>query len=292
MRSPEGDLVTAKGDFHLHSTCSDGRLTPTALMELAAANGVRVLSLTDHDSTEGIAEAQVAAARLGVELVPGVELSTDIPGNEVHILGHFIDWESERFQAAAARFRDGRVGRGKEMVRKLRDLGLMIEWDRVREIAGEASVGRPHVALALREAGYVQTIEEAFDRYIGRNGPAYAEREKLLPEEAVEFIVSCGGLATMAHPNYVENPEPIVAGLKDRGLFGMEVYYKDYSPELVRKLKHIADRHGLLPMGGSDFHGLGTPGERTPGDIPLPDEVVDEFLRRGKAKVAERSTVG
>ena len=129
--------MPAKGDFHLHSTCSDGRLSPTALMELAATNGLRVLSLTDHDSTEGIVEAQAAADRLGLDLVPGVELSTDIPGNEVHILGHFIDWQSPRFQEAAARFRDGRVGRGKEMVRKLRDLGLMVEWDRVQEIASK-----------------------------------------------------------------------------------------------------------------------------------------------------------
>lgn len=281
--------MPAKGDFHLHSTCSDGRLSPTALMELAAKNGLRVLSLTDHDSTEGIVEAQAAADRLGLQLVPGVELSTDIPGNEVHILGHFIDWESARFQEAAARFRDGRVGRGKEMVRKLRDLGVMIEWDRVQAIAGEASVGRPHVALALREAGYVQTIEEAFDRYIGRNGPAYADRDKLLPEEAVDFIVSVGGLATMAHPNYIDNPEPIVESLRARGLFGIEVYYKDYAPDLVQKLKRLADRNGLLPMGGSDFHGLATPGERTPGDISLPDEVVDEFVRRGRERVAARS---
>src|SRR5439155_20781760 len=128
-------------------------------------------------------------------------------------LGHFMDWETERFQALLTRFRESRVGRGMAMVQKLRDLGVLIEWDRVREIAGEASVGRPHVALALREAGYVKTIEEAFDRYIGRNGPAYAEREKLTPEEAVEFIVGCGGLATMAHPNYVDDPEPILASL-------------------------------------------------------------------------------
>ncbi len=280
--------MAAKGDFHLHSTCSDGRLSPTALMELAAKNGLSVLALTDHDSTEGITEAQTACDRLGLTLIPGVELSTDIPGNEVHVLGHFIDWQSERFQTATATFRDGRVGRGQEMVRKLRELGLMIEWDRVLEIAGEASVGRPHVALALREAGYVATFEEAFDRYIGRNGPAYAEREKLLPEDAVEFIVSCGGLATMAHPNYIDDPESIIESLKARGLFGMEVYYKDYDPDLIRKLRGLADKYGLLPMGGSDFHGLGTENERTPGDIPLPDEIADEFLRRGREIAAAR----
>lgn len=283
--------MTAKGDFHLHSTCSDGRLTPTALMELAARNGLQAVTLSDHDSTEGLVEASAAASRLGLYLVPGVELSTDIPGNEVHVLGHFMDWEGDRFQAAISRFREGRVGRGMEMVRKLRELGLMVEWERVREIAGDASVGRPHVALALREAGYVQTIEEAFDRYIGRNGPAYAEREKLTPAEAVDFIVSCGGLATMAHPNYVDDPEPIIAELKDHGLFGMEVYYKNYEPELIEKLGRIAGRYDLLPMGGSDFHGLATAGERTPGDIPLPDDVVDAFLARGRSILHARAAV-
>lgn len=279
----------AKGDFHLHSTASDGRLSPTALMELAAKNGVQVLALTDHDSTEGLREAQAAADRLGLRLIPGVELSTDIPGNEVHVLGHFIDWESELFQSTVAGFREGRVGRGMEMVRKLRDLGLMIEWERVLEIAGEASVGRPHVALALKEAGYVETIEEAFDRYIGRNGPAYAEREKLLPEQAVAFINSVGGIATMAHPNYVDDPEPIVASLKEHGLFGIETYYKDYDQALIDKMLRLAEKYDLVPMGGSDFHGLERSNERTPGDIPYPDEAIERFLARGDAILAARA---
>ena len=280
--------MAAKGDFHLHSTCSDGRLSPTELMELAAKNGLRVVALTDHDSTEGITEAQAVADRVGLRLVPGVELSTDIPGNEVHVLGHFIDWQSERFQTLVQRFRDGRVGRGMEMVRKLNALGLEIRWERVREIAGEASVGRPHVALALQEAGHVSTIAEAFDKYIGRNGPAYAEREKLFPEEAVEMIIACGGLPTLAHPLYVDEPEPIIAMLTEHGLFGMEVYYKDYDGEAIARLLALAERYRLLPMGGSDFHGLDRANERTPGDIPLPDEIIDEFLKRGDDLLSRR----
>ena len=273
----------AHADFHNHSTASDGKLTPTQMVDLAAANGVRIFALTDHDSTEGIAEARQAAAKYpGFVLVPGVELSTDIEGDEVHVLGYFTfdQLENQELQTALAKFRAGRFERGKAMVEKLIAIGKPISWERVLEIAGEASVGRPHVAQALVEAGHVATIPEAFDLYIGRNGPAYAEREKMTPLEAVQTLRRYGAPAVMAHPSFTKSAEVILPELVQAGLAGMEVYYKNYDDETVANLAAIAQRLGILPLGGSDYHALNNPGEREPGDIPLPDRVAREFLEK------------
>ena len=273
----------AKADFHNHSTASDGRLSPTQLVDLAAANGVRIFALTDHDSTEGIAEARRAAERHpGLILVPGVELSTDIEGGEVHILGYF-DYETllnADLQAELARFRAGRFERGRLMTEKLAAIGLPVSWERVLEIAGEASVGRPHVALAMLEAGHIATINEAFDRYIGRDGPAYVDREKMTPREAIETLRRYGSPAVLAHPRYVKDLEAVLPEMKDAGLVGMEVYYKDSDEALIAQMAATARRFGLLPLGGSDYHALPRPDEREPGNIPLPDRVARDFLEK------------
>ena len=273
----------AHADFHNHSTASDGKLTPTQIVDLAAQRGVLIFALTDHDSTEGIAEARLAAAKYpGFVLVPGVELSTDIEGDEVHVLGYFTfeQIENAELQAALAKFRAGRFERGKAMVEKLVAIGKPISWDRVLEIAGEASVGRPHVAQALVEAGHVATIPDAFDLYIGRNGPAYAEREKMTPLEAVQTLRRYGAPAVMAHPSFTKSAEVILPELVQAGLAGMEVYYKNYDEETVANLAAMAHRLGILPLGGSDYHALNNPGEREPGDIPLPDRVARDFLEK------------
>jgi 3',5'-nucleoside bisphosphate phosphatase len=273
----------AKADFHNHSTASDGKLTPAQIVDLAAARGVRIFALTDHDSTEGIAEARRAAEKHpGFVLIPGVELSTDIEGDEVHVLGYFSfeQLENRELQAALARFRAGRFERGRQMVEKLNAIGKPISWERVMEIAGEASVGRPHVAQALVEAGHVTTIPEAFDLYIGRNGPAYAEREKMTPQEAVATLRRFGAPAVMAHPSYTRTADTVLRGLVQGGLAGMEVYYRDYTPELVEELARKAKALNILPLGGSDYHALNNPGEREPGDIPLPDRVAKDFLEK------------
>ncbi len=273
----------AHADFHNHSTASDGKLTPTQIVDLAAQRGVLIFALTDHDSTEGIAEARQAAAKYaGFVLVPGVELSTDIEGDEVHVLGYFTfeQIENADLQAALAKFRAGRFERGKAMVEKLVAIGKPISWERVLEIAGEASVGRPHVAQALVEAGHVATIPEAFDLYICRNGPAYAEREKMTPLEAVQTLRRYGAPAVMAHPSFTKSAEVILPELVQAGLAGMEVYYKNYDEETVANLAAMAQRLGILPLGGSDYHALNNPGEREPGDIPLPDRVARDFLEK------------
>jgi hypothetical protein len=273
----------AKADFHNHSTASDGKLTPTQLIDLAASRGVKVFALTDHDSTEGIAEARAAAAKHdGFVLIPGVELSTDIEGDEVHMLGYFTFemLENADLQAELTQFRAGRFERGRLMTEKLTELGKPISWERVLEIAGEASVGRPHVAQALVEAGHVATIPDAFDLYIGRNGPAYVEREKMTPLQAIETLHKYGAPAVFAHPSFTKSFDDVVPELVAAGLAGMEVYYKNYDPETVQTLAAKAAKYGLLPLGGSDYHALNNPGEREPGDIPLPDHVAKDFLEK------------
>ncbi len=273
----------AKADFHNHSTASDGKLTPTQLIDLAASRGVKIFALTDHDSTEGIAEARTAAAKHeGFFLIPGVELSTDIEGDEVHMLGYFTFemLQNADLQAALTEFRAGRFERGRLMTEKLAAIGKPIEWERVLEIAGDASVGRPHVAQALVEAGHVATIPEAFDLYIGRDGPAYAEREKMTPKQAIETLHRYGASAVFAHPSFTKSFDDIVPELVQAGLAGMEVYYKNYDPETVQSLAGKAAKFGLLPLGGSDYHALNNPGEREPGDIPLPDSVAKDFLEK------------
>jgi predicted metal-dependent phosphoesterase TrpH len=167
------------------------------------------------------------------------------------------------------------------MVEKLHAMGMNIPWERVEELAGGGSVGRPHVAQALIELGYVSTFQEAFDRYIGRNGPAYVERAKLTPVEAIEMLVKARALPVLAHPASQSNLDELLAQLKAAGMLGIEVYYQDYDHNTCARLAAAAARHGLLKIGGSDFHGFGSERERLPGDIPLPDEAIDAFMAVG-----------
>jgi len=269
----------SSGDFHTHSTRSDGLRSPTELVDLAYARGVRVLALTDHDTLDGMEEAAAAAARHpGLLLVPGVELSCDVPGTEVHILGYFVDPADAELQRQLETFRAGRIDRAQRIISALAGLGVPIEWERVQEIAGEASVGRPHIAHALLERGHVATFGEAFERFIGRDGPAYAERSKLEPAEAIAMIGRAGGIAVFAHPGFTKEYEQVAGELAAAGLFGLEAYYKHYDPELVASLVALAEQLGVFALGGSDHHGIERDDERQPGEIPLPDAVVQAFL--------------
>jgi predicted metal-dependent phosphoesterase TrpH len=280
----------SRADFHCHSTASDGARAPADVVRLAFEQGVRILALTDHDSTEGVAEARRAASELrDMTLVPGVEFGTDIPGGEVHIVGLFLEPDNEELQTILARLRRGREGRGHGMVEKLREMGFDVTWEQVLRIADGASVGRPHVAQALFENGYVSTIAEAFDRYIGRNGPAYVEREKLTPAEAVATIVRMGGVADLAHPHDLTDLDALLEELKAAGLSAMEVFYKDYLPDTVARLEAAARRFDLVPLGGSDYHGIFGREEPLPGGMysPLPDDSIDAVMRLGRERAAQ-----
>jgi predicted metal-dependent phosphoesterase TrpH len=276
----------AKGDFHLHSTASDGVHPPTWVMETAAVRGVQVLSLTDHDTTAGYPEARRAANRLGLQLIPGIELSTDLGKVDVHLLGYGINIQSKPLQDFLAWQREGRIGRAQKIVGILRDHGMPIEVSRVFEIAGEATVGRPHVARALLERGYVSSVQEAFDLWLGNGKPADVDREKLAPEDAIRVIHENGGVAFVAHAIFMGEDWPgVVEQLAKWGLDGIETYYKHYDPPTVAKHAEVGRRLGLALSGGSDYHGLGNPDDREIGDIPFPDDAVDAFLayleRRG-----------
>jgi predicted metal-dependent phosphoesterase TrpH len=268
-------------DLHLHTTASDGRLTPTQLIELVAGKGLKVVAVTDHDSTEGLAEATTAAARFQqLTLIPGIELSTDVPQSEIHVLGYYIRYQDQEFQATLKRFRDGRELRARRMVDKLATLGMPLDWERVQGFAGDGAIGRPHIALAMVERGYIKEPQEAFVRYISRNGPAYVEREKLTPPEAVRLIVQNGGVAVLAHPAELPDLDQWLTELKAAGLVGMEVFYGTYPPETLKRLKGFAEVYGLLPCGGSDYHGLGSDFEATPGDVGPSLEVVEALQAR------------
>ena len=265
-------------DLHLHTLASDGRLSPTELVDLIAGKGVKVAAISDHDTTEGIEEARQAALQYpDLEIIPAIELSTDIPGDEIHMLGYFLQYEDEEFQTILRRFREGRLERGRMMVEKLAALGKPVDWERVQEIAGDGSVGRPHIALAMVERGYFKEPKEAFYEYLGRNGLAYAERQKMTPEEGVEMLSRVGGTAVLAHPANLEDLDTKVAELKEAGLVGMEVHYAQYYPETIERLVQVAKRHDLIPCGGSDYHGLGNTGELEPGLLGPPMESVERL---------------
>lgn len=259
--------MSAKVDLHLHTLASDGRLTPTQLVQLAASQGLRTISVSDHDTTDGLAEAMDAAKDFpGLRIIPGIELSADVPGDEVHVLGYFIDPGDAELQSELARFREGRLGRAKAMVEKLGGLGIHVEWGRVQHFAGDGAVGRPHIALALVEAGYCKEPKDAFPEYLGRNGLAYVERVKLTPTQAVGMIQSAGGVAVLAHPAYMNDMEAGIANLAGAGLAGMEVHYAKYREDTIRQLARLAREYDLIPCGGSDYHGLGNSDECLPGE--------------------------
>jgi predicted metal-dependent phosphoesterase TrpH len=269
-------------DLHLHSTVSDGRLSPSELVRYAHQQGVRVMALTDHDNTDGVVEAMRAGQALGLRVVPGIELSTDVPGASIHVLGLFVGYQQPRFQDRVRQFREARLTRAQQMVDALARLGAPISLERVFQIAGEGSVGRPHVALALVEAGHVRSIDEAFERFIGRNGPAYFEGFRLEPAEAIALIHSAGGFAAWAHPNELEGKDwrAYLPLLLQAGVDGLEAYYsKDYGPAVPAALLEACAEHDLVPTVGSDFHGFKSM-DRPPGSVAAPFDLLARLEAR------------
>ena len=304
----------SKVDLHLHSCVSDGKYTPAEVVSKAAGLGLNVIALTDHDNVDGISPALEAAKNFpGLRVIPGVEISTLIPSaheaarparskrtirlpngqtvyiplGEVHVLGYFIDYTNRELLETLKTMRDSRVLRAEGMVNKLAALGLSVEWKRVQEIAGDGSIGRPHIAQALLEKGHISTIKEAFDKYISSGGPAYVERQKLSPEEAVEMILRAKGLPVLAHPLYITDPEPLIARMKKSGLTGIETYYKRYNTEEILGLLRLADKYDLIATGGSDYHGLDDNVETMMGGPDVPMAAAEQLIalaEQGKHK--------
>jgi predicted metal-dependent phosphoesterase TrpH len=266
-------------DLHLHSTASDGKLSPETLVKMAAELGLKYIALTDHDSVAGIPTAlEAARAFPGLTFIPGVEISTDVPEGEVHILGYFIDYADPELGKSLEKFRDSRQGRAQGIVTKLKKLGINIDWARVQELAGDGAIGRPHIARAMIEKGYVNKFEEAFEKYIGHGGPAYVERYKMAPAEAVALILSARGLPVLAHPFTVSGPEKLVKGLKTAGLVGLEAYYKDASREDTGTMLRLAEQYGLIATGGSDYHGISASSEVRPGGVDMPLKAAEDLI--------------
>ena len=274
MSSADNRSVHGAVDLHVHTTASDGQCSPTEVVHAALELGLTSIAITDHDTTDGIEEALAAAANTTLHVIPGVEISADIPRSEVHILGYYVAYREASFQAKLAPFRDSRLSRAQRMVAKLARMGLPLDWNRVEEIAGAGTVGRPHVARALLERGYVHSVDEAFDRYIHRNGPAYVERLKVSPLEAIQLILEADGIPVLAHPLYVSH---LVPELAQHGLVGLEAYYPGYTPDETKLLLDLAAKNDLLITGGSDFHGEDVQPGKLLGGVPVPQTVVSSL---------------
>ena len=276
-----------KIDLHMHTTLSDGRLTPEELVGLLDRQGVDVAAVTDHDSTEGLDAALAAAERYPrLRLVAGIEISADHPTNpksDVHVLGYFLDYHDEAFQERLRGFRDDREYRGRRIVESLAEQGYPVAWERVLEIAGEAGVGRPHIAQALVERGHIKTVKEAFNGLLNDEGTAFVGRSHISIAESVELIASVGGVAVLAHPLYVPGYEKLIPQLASFGIVGFEVHYGEWAPEQRKSLARLAERYGMLPTGGSDYHAMGHEGEHLPGTAGPPAEVFAELEKRAEA---------
>jgi 3',5'-nucleoside bisphosphate phosphatase len=264
-------------ELHCHSAASDGTYPPARVAEMAAAGGVRVLALTDHDTTAGIVEAAAVAARHGMTLIPGVELTCSVERGEVHLLGYFVSVSNAAFQAKLTQLRIGRDVRGQAIVAKLNALGIPVRWERVKALAGEGTVGRPHVARAMMEVGAATSVDDAFDRYLGRGQPAHVERQRLTPVEAVRLVRTAGGVPVLAHPLSAFDLEATLAEMIPAGLLGIEAYYGAYTPEERGALADVAAFHHLITTVGSDFHG-DVHGGAVIGGTPGPPDVLSHLV--------------
>jgi predicted metal-dependent phosphoesterase TrpH len=283
-------------DLHAHTTYSDGSATPTELIEVAAAKGCRAIAITDHDTVAGLAEGRKAAGLLGIEFVEGVEISAEYNPGTMHILGYYVDDGSEDFNAKLDELREARAARNLEIARRLQQLGFDISYEEVAQLAGNEVVGRPHFARIMLQKGYVKSIREAFDRFLAKGAPAYVEKKRLCPADAISLIRNAGGVAVLAHPyqlklSSLEELERLVCDLAEVGLDGIEAIYSRHSSAERNSYAQLAARYGLLVTGGSDYHGIYKPDIeiiKGLGDLEVPYELLDEVKRRANQRRMKR----
>jgi hypothetical protein len=268
-------------DLHTHTTASDGTYAPAELVREAVRRGVRVLAVTDHDSVDAVGPAKEAAREHPpLEIVAGIEINTEDPGGEVHVLGYFVDHAAGWLHDLLREFREERAGRVHRIADRLAALGHPIDPGEVLALVREGSAGRPHVAQVMVRRGYVATVKEAFDRFLGAGRPAYVPHRKVTPRQACEIVRRASGLAVVAHPGFHPAPEEMIRGLAASGLVdGVECYYAEHSPEQTAQFLGLCRRLDLVPTGGSDFHG---PRVRagTLGQPPVPWEAWEALCRR------------
>lgn len=273
-------------DLHTHSTFSDGSWTPEQLVQGAESIGLSALALTDHDSLGGLPRFRAACANSSVRAVPGVEISVDCAESDasIHVLGYFIDEQDEALNRHIERLSEGRKRRNEQIVQRLNDMGLALTMDEVASFAGEQNVGRLHIALALKTRGYVRTHQEAFDKFLGKGKAGYVNRVRFRPLDGVAMIRQAGGIAVLAHPFTLHMGPAALTGcvreLTEGGLQGIEVYYPQHTPKMVRQYLELARQFGLVATGGSDFHGEALPNiklGRGFGKLNVPDSVLEQL---------------
>ena len=276
-------------DLHSHTTASDGALAPRELVRKAAQHGVRVLAITDHDSTDGLREAiEEAAKHPPLEIVPGLEINCDVPAgprggpSEVHVLGYCVDWEADWFQQFLREQREERRARVFRIAARLAELGMPIEPDEVFALVREGSAGRPHIAQVMVTRGYVKSVREAFDKYLHAGGSANVPRKRLTPAEAVAIIRRARGVPVLAHPG-LAGRDDMIPDLVQAGLMGIETYYPEHSASQTAAYRAMCAKLGLVATGGSDYHGPAIGKANAPGTPPIPMSVWEEL----RAKAAE-----
>ncbi len=282
-------MSASRLDLHLHSTASDGSDPPETIAAHAAREGVEILALTDHDALDGIAALRGPAEEAGIRLISGIELSVNEHGLDVHVLAYGFDLENAGMLQAVTRWRDARRDRAKKMLAKLKGLGIRIPLDDVEAIAGGGALGRPHVAEALLRVGVVDSLNEAFQRFLGHHARAYVPKQTVPLDQAAAIVHEAGGVTVLAHPGTL-NRDHYIEGWTQRGLDGIEVWHTKHDASAVKRYRAMAARYGLLMTGGSDYHGARTPGV-TIGSVAVPEEVLgplDEALRARRPVRARR----
>jgi len=278
-------------DLHLHTTHSDGSQSPADVVRLAHEAGVSALAITDHDITTGLPEAIAAGQELGIEIIPGIEISSRHGESELHVLGYFLKWEDARLNERLMTLRESRHRRNPKIIELLQAAGIDITYDEVRAVAGSDSVGRPHIARVLMDKKVVTTAKEAFDRFLAEGKAAYVPRDLPAPVDAIRWIKDAGGLAVLAHPTWVKTTEgtltDLARQLKEQGLDGVEVHYSTHTPRQTRTYLSLAKQLGLLVTGGSDFHGVTKPDIEVgtgKGSLHVPDHLLPK-LKDAAAKL-------
>ena len=271
-------------DLHVHSTFSDGSFTPEELIQEAVRVGLSAIALTDHDTTAGVPRLLAAASSTSVQAIAGVEISADVKCGTMHMLGYMLDPAHPPLIERLKWLREGREVRNAEILDKLNQLGFGLTWEEVAAFAGEDVVGRPHFAQALLARKRVKDKEEAFDKYLGKGKPAYADRRRMTPEDSIQLILGAGGIPVLAHPSTLkvsyEALNKLVAELRDLGLAGIEVFYSEHTPQMVAQYLTLARELNLIATGGSDFHGAMNPDVKLGfgfGSLKVPDEVVAQL---------------
>lgn len=275
-------------DLHTHSTRSDGTYTPAELVHYAVEKGLSSIALTDHDTIDGIDEALAAAKNLSIEVIPGIEYSTEYQNRDVHIVGLFIDYKSPAFQNYLTKFMQSRTDRNHKLCANLQNAGIDITYEALLAQFPDSVITRAHYAAYLLENGYVKSRNEAFDRYLGDHTPYFVHREKITPEEVITVTRQAGGIPILAHPTLYklgkEQLDILVSTLKENGLMGIECLYSTYTAQDERNIKALAKKYDLLASGGSDFHGAAKPGLDLGtgyGKLQIPDTILTA-LRKAK----------